>query len=478
MQSLYADRRISQWTFALFLLIGLAFLLVVGVLAYGICGDFEQIRETLFERQAERLRSHGERTVRGVVRLLESQKENPDLTHAEVAEFVRTRWETSVGKDYSRLYGAIVNLDGKIVIHHHPQFEGAELEEMWYERVVAEAGEDVVESKSKALTGGHRVLDVRVPIVFRDRLLGNYHSGLSYDWLDKELADEKRGLWNTWSWILAAMLAVISFAGWTLWQINLRVIALHSASAMLKNRRFTEIGQLVSGIVHEIRNPLNAMRLNLHVVEHFLNSQRDLATPEGSGLEREGRLTKESIEEIERIEALMCMLLGYVRPQSPRSQSLDVRKELELTLQFFQPFLERSDIAVTAKFSDSPAAICIDRERFRQIIINLLNNAIDATGKGGRIQIQVQPTGASVEILVEDNGPGVSSADRDRIFDPFYTQKKNGNGLGLALVRKYVEEVDGMISCEPNQPSGARFRMRFPLKADLPAQPLVKPWGV
>jgi signal transduction histidine kinase len=232
------------------------------------------------------------------------------------------------------------------------------------------------------------------------------------------------------------------------------MVMLHESIKLTRARRFAELGQLMAGIVHEIRNPLNAMRLNLHV----LSRRQEVETP---APEEHGEIIRETNYEIERVEGLLRILLGYARPDNPRNEILDVRSEVQATLTFLRPLLERAEILVKATFPEQPALVVMDRDRFRQILLNLINNAREAMDVGGCIQIQVKSLGEKVEVVVADDGPGVPFSHRERIFEPFFSTKELGTGLGLAIVRRFVEEGGGSIVCEANPAQGALFRLKF-----------------
>lgn len=453
------DRSLRHWTIALYLCIGLTLLIVMGMAFWGINHDLNQVRQTFIGSEMERLRSHAERTVN---RIQNEIRDKPGSLENRIPaiDFLRPHWEYTDQTDDSRLYAAVVDPAGRILLHWDRKREGQQLGAVWYDRVVPEAGDDVVDTHLPALTGGIRAYDVRVPIVEGDVTLGVYHSGLAYSWLESELAAQQVGVKRVWGWILACILVAELVATVSLFQISRRIAVLHETMKLARARRFAELGQLMAGIAHEIRNPLNAMRLNLHVLSRYQDRRPEAEAAELAALDQ-SQIIRETNQEIERVEGLMRILLGYARPDQPQTENLDVRRELESTLLFLKPVLERAEVAVSARFTEKPLLIHIDRDRLRQVLINLLNNAKEATGPGGQIQIAVREDRDDVEITVADDGPGVAPADRERIFDPFYSTKENGTGLGLALVRRYVEEVGGTVICEKNEPSGALFRLRF-----------------
>jgi two-component system, sporulation sensor kinase D len=111
---------------------------------------------------------------------------------------------------------------------------------------------------------------------------------------------------------------------------------------------------------------------------------------------------------------------------------------------------------------DTPAVIHIDRDRLRQVMLNLLNNAQDAVRSGGTISLVLTSEDGYADLSVSDTGPGIPPEDHERVFEPFYTTKDQGCGLGLALVKRFTEEAGGTATCEASEGRGARFRVRLP----------------
>lgn len=458
---------ISNWTAAAYLCIVVALILVVSMAVWGVIHDLQLVRATLLQSEMSRLRSHASRTVSIIQDQLKVGDAAPSLENLTSSEFLRTHWARYVLRDESRLYATVVDNQGKIVMHSDPTREGMFTGPAWYDSIVREAcaelDDDVVDTHNDALTSGKRAIDVRVPIFHGEQEIGTYHSGLSFEWLTNELNDKQGQTKRTWGWLITLMAAMVLTAGVSLFHITRRLTVFSEAVKVARVRRFAEIGQLMSGIVHEIRNPLNAMRLNMHVLAR--HQQRLRAHPDEVGQLELGdpeEVIRETNREIERVEGLMRILLGYSRPDQPHNEQLDVRTELRSILGFLRPSLERAEVVVRAEMPDDPTLVLMDRDRLRQVILNLVNNAKDATGHGGSIEIRVRAADDQVEVIVADDGPGVPPGVRDRIFEPFFSTKEFGTGLGLALVKRFVEDVGGKVSCEVRQPHGALFRIQLP----------------
>ncbi len=450
------DHRVFRWMAAAYLGVGATLLFVLGIAIWGVYHDLSQVRNTFLISEMNRLRTHASRTA-GIIQDELHQHNKMSLSELNDDSFLRKHWARSVLPDRSRLYAAVVSTNGRILAHSDPTREGGQLEAVWYDRILFDAGDDVVETHSQALGGGLPGYNVSSPIYVNNRLIGNYHSALRKDWVEKTVVDRQAPSKRIWTYLLTLIGLIVAISGGSLFFISRRMVMLHESIKLTRTRRFAELGQLMAGIVHEIRNPLNAMRLNLHVLSR---RQPDVDSRSATSQEN-NEIIRETNYEIERVEGLLRILLGYARPDNPRNENLDVRAEVQATLTFLRPLLERAEILVKATFPEQPAIVVMDRDRFRQILLNLINNAREAMDVGGCIQIHVKPVADKVEVVVADDGPGVPFSHRERIFEPFFSTKELGTGLGLAIVRRFVEEGGGSITCEANPAQGALFRLKF-----------------
>jgi signal transduction histidine kinase len=463
----------ARWNTAAYLCVASALVLVLAVTGWGAYMDLREVRTTLLQSEMNRIRSHAIRTTSRIQDCLAVS----GSTLAGVVEednWLRKHWIEWLTPDESRAYAAIIDTSGKILSHSNRKLEGGRLGQNWYDRVLDEIladdpdGEPVVETRYPPLTGGRRVFDVRVPIIQHGAEIASYHSAVDCEWFQKQLAAKSAATRVRWAGILTGVLAVVAVTSVSLYNIVRRTILLREAMEQERIRQSAELGELAAGIAHEIRNPINAIRLNLH---SLLRLQR--FTSEKDGRELTATVAAANAE-IERVEGLMRIMLGYARPDKPTDETIDLRPELEATLNFIKPVIERDGASVRCRLPATPLYVHLDRNRFRQIMLNLLTNAKDAVGRQGQIDVTLtRHARDQVEIVVADDGPGIPPANLDRVFVPFYSTKSRGTGLGLALVKRFVDEAHGTVTCDTSNGKGARFLVRFPEVAAITASTLV-----
>jgi two-component system, NtrC family, sensor histidine kinase PilS len=212
--------------------------------------------------------------------------------------------------------------------------------------------------------------------------------------------------------------------------------------------RLAAVGELAAGIAHEIRNSVLPIRGSMELLSQNLHVK-----PE------ETKLLEVAIREADNIERFVSTLLRYTSNHEPRMSALDLAGMAEQAAQDLR--LARGD-GPKIVVEGEAALAWADEDQVRQALRNLVMNAADAAGPGGTVTLRTgRRSGGRPWVEVEDNGPGVSPALRERIFHPFTSGKPGGTGLGLAIVSRIIEEHEGDIELLPAASGGARFRMTF-----------------
>lgn len=220
--------------------------------------------------------------------------------------------------------------------------------------------------------------------------------------------------------------------------------------------RLAAFGALVSGIAHEIKNPLVAIRTFAELLPDRF-SETDF---------RED-FSKVVITEIDRIDDLVGRLRGLAVPSLQQVTAVDIREPITETLALLRGKIEHTQTVVHREFLDTAPHISVDSAQLKQLFLNLFLNAIEAMGNGGQLTVRVQRRstnhGSWVCAEVTDTGPGIADTIRNHIFDPFFTTKPRGSGLGLAICRGITDAHRGTIRAESNaQGAGAVIVVEFP----------------
>jgi signal transduction histidine kinase len=226
--------------------------------------------------------------------------------------------------------------------------------------------------------------------------------------------------------------------------------------------KLAAVGTLAAGLSHEIRNPLNAASLQLVLLERRL---RRLPSEQQPQLLEPLSLVQ---QEIKRLNQIVEDFLQFARPREFVPAPVDLSATVSSVLALLAVQAERAELRIDKQLEkvrnlDGNAGL------LQQAIMNLVLNAIQATPPGGFVRVEVGERDGAVVLAVEDSGPGVPPAIRERIFEPFFTTKESGSGLGLPLVHSIVLQHQGSISLQDGRTGGARFVMEFPSQA--PAAP-------
>jgi len=215
--------------------------------------------------------------------------------------------------------------------------------------------------------------------------------------------------------------------------------------------KLAAIGELSAGIAHEIRNPLNSIELFLGLLQRKLKGQEDRIN-----------LVSKVRDEITKLNKILSDFLKFARPMPLSLSLIDLKSVIDDSIFFAKAELDRRQVDIRLKMPDDPVEVRVDSAQVQQVFTNIILNAAQAIGNGGLIEITLfGRAGDYRTVSFEDNGPGIPPEDIARIFNPFFTTKDEGTGLGLAMAHKIVETHGGGIEVESDS-GGTRFTVTLP----------------
>ncbi|MGE5699694.1 MAG: PAS domain-containing protein [Deltaproteobacteria bacterium] len=239
----------------------------------------------------------------------------------------------------------------------------------------------------------------------------------------------------------------------------------------LVREKMASLGHVAAGIAHEIRNPLSGINIHLSALE--------AAIEEDGGMGAESRLQSERIiEQIKsasnRIGSVIKKVMDFVRPGAPRMDMADIGLAVEEAIDFSTTFLRKNGITLDRSNIVHLPKCAVDPSLLTQVVMNLITNAAQAMeGQEGprTLAVATAVENDRAVICVSDSGPGIPPAIRDRIFDPFYTTRKDGYGIGLSFCRRVITDHGGTLKVDVGRLGGAEFRIEIPLESGTVARP-------
>jgi signal transduction histidine kinase len=238
---------------------------------------------------------------------------------------------------------------------------------------------------------------------------------------------------------------------------------------MRQVHQMAAIGYLAASIAHEIRNPLSAIKAAAQYLQHECEDNPLIA-----------QFASIIDDESNRLTRIITDFLIYARPQPPSRVPIGLPELLGRCLRLLEPELAKVGVDVDIRYSRRLPPLLVDRDQMQQVLVNVLNNAVQAMEGGGMVRIRARLRRArqeggdsTVEITIEDEGAGIPPKDLEHIFTPFFTTKTKGSGLGLPICQRIVESHGGTIAVENSRRGGARCRIELPLHpgAESPSAP-------
>ena len=225
----------------------------------------------------------------------------------------------------------------------------------------------------------------------------------------------------------------------------------------IESEKLNALTMLAAGVAHEIGNPLNSLNIHLQLIERKLRKRAD------PGLAAElGKSIGIARNEIRRLDFIVEKFLTAVRPTEPRFELTDLNSVVRESVEFLAPEIENRQITVELELDFRLPPIKVDRDQMKQAFYNLIRNASQALGSKGALRIRTECDDVNVTVSFADNGEGIAPDKLSKVFEPYFTTKKTGSGLGLLIVRRIVREHGGEIEFESEEGAGTTVSIYLP----------------
>jgi signal transduction histidine kinase len=229
-----------------------------------------------------------------------------------------------------------------------------------------------------------------------------------------------------------------------------------TAQQTIESERLNALTLLAAGVAHEIGNPLNSLHIHLQLMERSVQKLHGEAKAE----------LQQSIDiahsEVNRLDSIVTQFLRAIRPSRPQLRPESLNTIIEDAVRFFTPEIQDRDITVKQELRSDLPLLQLDRDQMKQAFYNVIKNSLEATKRHGTLHIRTDMDDTNVIVSFVDTGSGMSAGNLSRVFQPYFTTKPSGTGLGLLIVRRIVREHGGELSIESNEGEGLTLTIRLP----------------
>lgn len=226
--------------------------------------------------------------------------------------------------------------------------------------------------------------------------------------------------------------------------------------ARIRTQRLAQLGTLLAGFAHEVRNPLSTIGLNLQLV------LEDFREPETTRDKRTQKRLSTVEAEVRRLQKILEEFLSFARAPEPKLVPVPLNDRLQALVDFHEPELREAGLQLRFYPGKDVGAVPVDWDHLQGAVTNLVRNAKEATPAGGQVLVSTARDGEFVLLRVTDTGAGIAPELQPRVFDPHFSTKKTGTGLGLPTVRRVAEEHGGALLLESEVGKGTQFTVRLP----------------
>ncbi len=221
---------------------------------------------------------------------------------------------------------------------------------------------------------------------------------------------------------------------------------------LIRADRLAAMGELTAGVAHEVRNPLGIIRASVQLVE---DSDGD-----PTRVREAARIIK---QEIDRLDRVIKALLDFGRPSAPTLRPTNVEDVVDDVVLFTRQFAVQAHVEIDTQFAAADPIVLADADQLKQVLVNLVSNAVQAMeDTGGRIAVRVWDDDEFVLVSVADDGPGIAPEVLERVFDPFYSTRDSGTGLGLTIVHRIIDQHGGRVEAQSTPGAGTTFTIALP----------------
>ncbi len=297
-----------------------------------------------------------------------------------------------------------------------------------------------------------------LPIVKNGRMVGRISLGFSSSKTVKRIHETTRIIRKKLGLYTALSLLVFTMLTYYIIKLLFRINRLQRHA--VEREHFALVGRMANGLAHELKNPLNAMTMSVQMIDEDL-------TNDVIDKEQFSEMINDIKLEVRRLSGVLEGFLKFARPTPLKLGQTDIAELVNSVSRLLKPQLIKKNVELILIIPDKIPELLLDGEKIKQVFINLILNALEASTSGNKIEVALEYRKKELAVTVTDFGAGITSENLPRIFDTYFTTKKSGSGLGLAITKKIIEEHEGLIKVESIPEVKTVFSIILPAKRSL-----------